>query len=82
MAKNLVAGREPEEPFLLAEKPIVQQLSSPLEPVPEANALDEATMETIARRMNTARVPDYAQAFDKNSLSEYAHRTWDEITGS
>ena len=32
--------------------------------------------------MNTARVPDYAQAFDKNSLSEYAHRTWDEITGS
>lgn len=82
MAKNLAAGREPQEPFLLAERPIVQQLPEPLEPVPDAKVLDEATMETIVRRLNTARVPDYGQAFDNNSLSEYAHRTWDEIAGS
>jgi phenylpropionate dioxygenase-like ring-hydroxylating dioxygenase large terminal subunit len=80
MAKNLAAGRELQEPFLLAENPIVQRLSEPLEPVPEANTADEAMMDRIARGMRTARVPNYAQAFDDNSLSEYAHRTWDEVT--
>jgi len=82
MAKNLAAGREPQEPFLLAERTIVQHLPEPLEPVPDAKTIDEATMETIVRGMNTARVPNYAQAFDSNSLSEYAHRTWDEIAAS
>jgi phenylpropionate dioxygenase-like ring-hydroxylating dioxygenase large terminal subunit len=80
MAKNLAAGREPEEPFLLADKEIVQLPLEPLDPVPETNALDDATIDVVARSMNTVRVPDYAQAFDSNSLSEFAHRTWDSIT--
>jgi len=80
MAKNLADGREPEEPFLLANRLIVQQLSEPLAPVPEAPALDDATIEIIARGMDTVKVPDYAAAFDSNSLSEYSNYTWDQIT--
>jgi phthalate 4,5-dioxygenase oxygenase subunit len=78
MAKNLADGREPEEPFLLANRRIVQQLSEPLAPVPEAESLDDATIEAIARGMDTVKVPDYAAAFDSNSLSEYSNYTWDQ----
>jgi phenylpropionate dioxygenase-like ring-hydroxylating dioxygenase large terminal subunit len=82
MAKNLAAGREPEDPFLLAARTIVQQLPEPLAPVPAADAMDNETIEQIARGMDTARVPDYAQAFDSNSLSEYSNRTWDQVAES
>jgi phthalate 4,5-dioxygenase len=80
MAKNLAAGKELEEPFLLAEREIVQQIfGDPLEPVPASNELDEATSDLIASRLNTVRVPDYSQAFDSNSLRALAHKTWDEV---
>ena len=79
MAKNLAAGKEPEEPFLLASMPINQQLPEPLDPVPAGTSLDEETAEKIARIMKTARIPDYAQAYDDNSLREFANRTWDTV---
>lgn len=81
MAKNLAAGKELEEPFLLAEKAIVQQMAEPLDPIPVADAIDEETMDLIAARCNTVRVADYPQAFDRNSLEAFADRTWDETVG-
>jgi hypothetical protein len=59
--------------------PINQQLPEPLDPVPAGTSLDEETAEKIARIMKTARIPDYAQAYDDNSLREFANRTWDTV---
>jgi phthalate 4,5-dioxygenase len=79
MAKSVAAGKHIEEPFLLAAKPIRQQLAKPLPPVSEGTTLTDETAEEIAKLMDTARIPNYEQAFDSGSLREFAFKTWDAL---
>jgi phthalate 4,5-dioxygenase len=78
MCKAIVDGKNIEEPFLLAERKIVQQFKDPLEPVPASMAVPDDLGDEIARRLNTVRLSDYQLAFDTDSLRDGAAKTWDE----